>query len=492
LLIAVSNRYNGGTVSAFDYINDALARRTQRIDAGSATATNAFGYNLRSELASARMGTNAYGYAYDAIGNRLAVTNNAEAFTYTANALNQYTNSTAGSVVMPRYDLDGNLTNYNGWSFAWDGENRLIKTVNGSTVVSNQYDYMSRRVAKTVGSTTHQFLYDDWNLARETTSTGLTNVYVWGMDLSGSLQGEGGIGGLLAVVRNGQTYHPVADANGNITDYVATNGAVVAHYEFDAFGNTVAQSGALADAFAYRFSTKYTDVETGLVCYGFRYYSPELGRWVSREPIGETWCRNLYSFVDNQVPMAVDYLGLQMMLAVPWALGIQPPIETITPRIVQVARPFAEVSRGAEQFTRIPANQIPRAPTPATPNTPTAPTSPTVPTSPTPNSPAPPVPITGHTPPPSSNDNNDPCPCSAKPCSPYKKGTIGYIGPHSAHDHGTIHAPNPHLNLYVVNQNPKTCKCYWNDNDPDYAAPPPQAGWVYLGPDYTPFPVLSP
>ena len=159
LLIAVSNRYNGGTVSAFDYINDSIARRTQRIDSGSAIATNAFGYNLRSELASARMGTNAYGYAYDAIGNRLAVTNNAEAFTYTANALNQYTNILRVSAPpredIPAYDLDGNLTNYNGWTFAWDAENRLSSAEQVGTAVPAvrfAYDYMSRRVQKIVGS----------------------------------------------------------------------------------------------------------------------------------------------------------------------------------------------------------------------------------------------------------------------------------------------------------------------------------------------------
>jgi hypothetical protein len=148
LISSVANTFNGQPIGSFAYANDALARRVGRVDNGA--ITNTFGYNPRSELSSARMGTNSYGYLYDAIGNRTAATNNAEVLTYLASALNQYTNITAGSVVVPRYDLDGNLTNYNGWTFAWDGENRLIKAANGSTVVSNQYDYMSRRVAKAV------------------------------------------------------------------------------------------------------------------------------------------------------------------------------------------------------------------------------------------------------------------------------------------------------------------------------------------------------
>jgi hypothetical protein len=72
-------------------------------------------------------------------------------------------------------------------------------------------------------------------------------------------------------------------------------------------------------------------------------------------------------------------------------------------------------------------------------------------------------------------------------CTPYAAGTIGYQGPHTTHDHYPI--GRPHLHLYVVNQNPSDCKCYWNDNDPDAAAPPPAPRWVDLNAG---FPVLSP
>ena len=58
-------------------------------------------------------------------------------------------------------------------------------------------------------------------------------------------------------------------------------------FSFDAFGNTISQSGDLASAFSHRFSTKYFDPETSLYNYGFRYYAPGFGRWVNRDPIGE-------------------------------------------------------------------------------------------------------------------------------------------------------------------------------------------------------------
>jgi RHS repeat-associated protein len=100
------------------------------------------------------------------------------------------------------------------------------------------------------------------------------------------------------------------DANGNVTDLVGTNGTGLAHYEYDPFGNPLVATGTLAAANPFRFSTKYTDDETGLVYYGIRYYSPEMGRWLSRDPIGERGGRNLYGFVNNSPVNYFDPYGL--------------------------------------------------------------------------------------------------------------------------------------------------------------------------------------
>lgn len=61
----------------------------------------------------------------------------------------------------------------------------------------------------------------------------------------------------------------------------------IENYEYGPFGELVSKSGSYADENTYRFSTKPIDVETGHYYYGYRYYSTNLGRWISRDPIGE-------------------------------------------------------------------------------------------------------------------------------------------------------------------------------------------------------------
>ena len=114
--------------------------------------------------------------------------------------------------------------------------------------------------------------------------------------LSSSLQG---VGGLVAVVRDGAAYFPCYDANGNVTEYVSESGAVVASYVYDAFGNALSATGPMAGAFSHRFSAKYLDPDTDLYYYGYRFYAPQLGRGINRDPIEEEGSVNLFCFVQN-------------------------------------------------------------------------------------------------------------------------------------------------------------------------------------------------
>ena len=62
-------------------------------------------------------------------------------------------------------------------------------------------------------------------------------------------------------------------------------------------------------------STKYFDDELQTYYYGYRYYSPELGRWTRRDPIGEEGGLNLYQSVANNLPNGIDALGLACDMA---------------------------------------------------------------------------------------------------------------------------------------------------------------------------------
>jgi len=63
--------------------------------------------------------------------------------------------------------------------------------------------------------------------------------------------------------------------------------SILAHYEYDPFGTVITNWGTESTNNHFRFSTKYWDDETGLGYWGYRDYSPELGRWISRDPIGD-------------------------------------------------------------------------------------------------------------------------------------------------------------------------------------------------------------
>lgn len=343
----VQNNYGGQTISQYDYLYDDIGRRTSVATTGSAFAQAAFSaytYNDRSELTGAHryLGTDIAdttnpvnaeqrGYTYDPIGNRTQAQTAGVPTGYTANAVNQYTAVTEQTTYSPTYDPDGNLQNApDGMHYTYNGENRLIAAqpetpVNGDTRVEFTYDYMGRRVQKIVYTydtdnwspiTEYQYIYDGWNLIKQTTTpTGGSSVdkyYVWGLDLSQSLQGAGGVGGLVASVQGSLTTHYCYDANGNVTQLIdASDGSLAAHYEYDPFGNTVAAIGTMAGDNVYRFSTKYYDTEVNLYYYGYRYYSPEFGRWINRDPIGEKGGINLYLFISNDPIAQWDFLGLE-------------------------------------------------------------------------------------------------------------------------------------------------------------------------------------
>ncbi len=232
---------NGVTniVSRYDYVYDAARRRTRRVDAfASAVTTNSFGYDSRSQLVSAMFGPTHYGYWMTPYGNR-TYSSGPSATSYTPNGLNQYdaVNGTA-----PVYDADGNLLSIPGrMAMGYDAKNQLTYVSNATWRVWNTYDHLGRRIKKRTqtpgayGSTyTYTYLYDGWNMIAETINTAAPRHYLWGLDLSGTEQGAGGVGGLLGFTLGTTWFIPLYDANGNVTGYVSANtGKPAKQFEYE-------------------------------------------------------------------------------------------------------------------------------------------------------------------------------------------------------------------------------------------------------------------
>ena len=85
------------------------------------------------------------------------------------------------------------------------------------------------------------------------------------MDLSGTRQGAGGIGGLLARTDGNRSTFYHTDGNGNVTALVNSSGTLAAKYLYDSFGNTLGMWGSLAAGNTYRFSSKEQDVRSACI-----------------------------------------------------------------------------------------------------------------------------------------------------------------------------------------------------------------------------------
>jgi RHS repeat-associated protein len=192
--------------------------------------------------------------------------------------------------------------------------------------ISFEYDAKSRRIGKKLWNNLtfngtpaleQKFVYDGWNLIGVLNSLfALQTSFYWGTDLSGSMQGAGGVGGLLELNDSVSGVHFVAyDGNGDVSALVkAADGTVSAMYEYGPFGEVLRATGPMAKANPFRFSTKYQDDETDLVYYGYRSYSASTGRWLSRDPLGEKASVNLNGFVQNEPTILADDIGLRIIV----------------------------------------------------------------------------------------------------------------------------------------------------------------------------------
>ena len=312
-LLQACNATPTNVISQYDYTYDAAGHRVSCGKSGSAFAQNdtlLYDYNEKSELtnAVAAVDTNyRYAYDFDDIGNRESASERGTNSVYTANNLNQYT---AVDDFTPQFDDDGNQTLIKTatgvWQVSYNGENRPVLWECGSTNISMSYDRMGRRVTKN----DQRFVYDGYlqiaNFDLSATNSQLTTnnlqLFIWD-------PAEPVATRPLAWNYDTSSVFYTHDGNKNVSEVVAKNGDIAAHYEYAPFGVVTMQCGGSASSNPWRFSGEFADCDTMTVYYNYRHYEPIAGRWNYRDPIAERGGINLYLSSNNS--MANDRLGLK-------------------------------------------------------------------------------------------------------------------------------------------------------------------------------------
>jgi RHS repeat-associated protein len=112
-----------------------------------------------------------------------------------------------------------------------------------------------------------------------------------------------------------RTFAVASDGQGNVRAlHDMADGQRAALYEYGPFVESLRVSGPFAEANPIRWSSKFTDPETGWSYYGHRYFLPAQGRWASRDPLGETGGLNLYTGIANNPAQWVDPTGRQVLI----------------------------------------------------------------------------------------------------------------------------------------------------------------------------------
>ncbi len=317
----LKKRTNNALVQSFDV--NALNELTSIVGTGTLTVagtTTSSATNVAVNTVMATLYTDST-FARDGI----VVANGSNTFTavaadsYGRKATNVVTVNISTNLML-QYDDNGNLTNDSQRSYTYDDENRLTSVwATNAWRTDFVYDGKMRcRVVKEYGwnngwmkTNELRYIYDGMLVLQERDENNICLVsYTRGSDLSGSFDGAGGIGGLLARTdcncAKSAFYH--TDGNGNVTTLVNDEQGIDARYIYDPAGNVQAKSGRLADLNKYQFSTKEFHSKSGVYYYGYRFYSPQLQRWLNRDPLGERGPDgpNMYAFVRNSFANRID------------------------------------------------------------------------------------------------------------------------------------------------------------------------------------------
>ncbi|MFH1702232.1 MAG: RHS repeat-associated core domain-containing protein [Nitrospirota bacterium] len=297
-LTTLINYSPGGAVqSRFAYSYDAVGIRTAMT---TLEGTHTYSYdNIYQLTGVAYPGGRTVNYTFDKVGNRAKVTDNDVVTNYSSNKLDQYTQ--AGSETFD-YDKNGNLKNRylgaNTTTYGWDEDDRLVSVDRNGVHIDYHYDYQGRLVSKTIDSQETRYIWDGLDLIAETDSAGnVVKRYVYGATIDE----------IIVVNASGTNYWAQQDGLGSVVCTTNDNGAIISTISYDVYGNV--RSGDLGPV-PQRFAGMWWDEDAGLYYVKERWYSSNLGKFISPDPFFYFSRLNRYTYSLN-CPISIrDPLGL--------------------------------------------------------------------------------------------------------------------------------------------------------------------------------------
>lgn len=179
---------------------------------------------------------------------------------------------------------------------------------NGTTTWSYTYDANGMRTSKTNGSATYTYVYNGGKLVQMTRGV-IVCYFIYDGDRPVSMK----IGNTI--------YYYLTNLQGDVVAITNESGAVVASYQYDAWGNILYQSqlseSSIASLNPLRYRGYVYDNETQLYYLQSRYYDPEVGRFLNADALVSTGQgilgNNMFAYCNNNPVSNVDPTGHALM-----------------------------------------------------------------------------------------------------------------------------------------------------------------------------------
>lgn len=294
----ITHKRGSTAVSEFIYTRDAAANRITSWSQQIATQTPSlysFSYDLENQVTAASVTqggnpTDTFSYSYDPAANRLTELAGGTNRQFAYNALNELTSQTGATAASATYQ--------------WDAEHRLASLDSGNTSTRFTYDGLGRCVGirQLVNGTelsNRRLLWCGNEICEERSPAGAVTKRFFDQ------------GTKLEVGATPGAFYYTRDHLGSIREVVDNAGVVRARYRYDPFGRRTRLSGDVEAEFG--FASMFLASEVGLSMARYRVYDPDIGRWLSRDPLEGAEREegpNLYAYVHNNMVNLRDPSGL--------------------------------------------------------------------------------------------------------------------------------------------------------------------------------------